>query len=172
MSTNYFNNSDSSYTNSYANNQSIISYQESDAKCSHNPSTNSNSNKKHVKFSKTLTTVKKPSAKKWRMTSKVTSTTQSAANNSVTSAKMGKTAAPAEGTYYYYYYYDNNESQPPPPAINDEQQQQTYNNNIAGNYYYYYTIDGTSDANYNEYPAGNNESHNSQRMINSNSSWR
>lgn len=173
ISTNNNKSFDHSYTNSYANNQSIISYQESDVKCSHNPRasvpTINSSNKKHVKFSKTLTTtVKKSSAKKWRMTSKVMPTTMTTHTNTVTSAKMGKVEpAPTEGAYYYYYYYDHNEThQPPPaPAMSDEQ---AYNNN-AGNYFYYYTIDGTSDANYNLLqPAGNNENY-SQRSINS---WR
>lgn len=186
MSTNYNHTIDSSYTKSYANNQSIMSHQETDVKCSHNPSSttstttsniNNSINKKHVKFSKSLTTVRKSSSKKWRMTSKDTPTTTTMpTTNAVTSAKMGK-AAPAESPYYYYYYYNNNnETLQPPPAMNDEQQQQqqqqVYNNNVAGNYFYYYTIDGTSDANYNEFyvqPAGNNENYNSQRIINN---WR
>lgn len=144
----------------------MATHQDNDVKCSHNP----NSNKKHVKFSKTLTstTVKKSSSKKWRTTSKVVAPThpqtqQMPATNTV---KMGKSAVAAtptstDGTYYYYYYYNTETHQA--PAINDEQQQQqVYNNNIAGNYYYY-TIDGTSDANYNEFimqPAGNTENYN------------
>lgn len=107
------------------------------------------------------------------MTSKVTPTStnlqtqQMPATNTVTMGKsaVAATPSPTDGTYYYYYYY-NTEL----PAINDEQQQQqVYNNNIAGNYYY--TIDGPTDANYNEFlmqPAGNTENYNGQRIIN----WR
>lgn len=76
------------------------------------------------------------------------------------------TAVPsADGTFYYYYYYDNPETQQQPPIVSDEQQ--AYNNNVAGNYYYYYTIDGASEANYNELllqPAGNSENYASQRI--------
>lgn len=102
------------------------------------------------------------------MTSKVNkpALVSSATSNAVTSAKM-ETPAPAEGTYFYYYVE-------PPQTVADEQlqQQQAYNN-IAGNYYYYYTIDGTADANYNEFliqpPSNNNDSYSSQRIA---TSWR
>lgn len=105
------------------------------------------------------------------MTSKVNkpALVSSATANTVTSAKM-EAPAPAEGTYYYYYY----ETPQPTQAIADEQlqQQQAYNN-IAGNYYYYYTIDGTADANYNEFliqpPSNNIENYSSQRIA---TSWR
>lgn len=161
-STNYI---DYSYTNSYAYNHSRATHhQDSDDKCSHNLTSNSNSIKKHVKFSKSLTTLKKTPSKKWRTTSKVAKPAQLPSSktttaNTVTSTKTGLTA-PVEGVYYYYYY-NNSENPQPPPVINDEQQQQqAYNNN----YYYYYTIDGTSDNEFLIQSAGNNEIFNNQRI--------
>lgn len=166
MSTNY-NNIETSYTNYYPSSQDI--------QCSHPPAiisnrnSNSISGKKQVKFSKTLTTVKKVSSKKWRASS----------GGKVTTSRTAETTAAVpstDGTYYYYYLYENPDTQQQhQPAIIEEQQQQQqpiYNNNVAGNYYYYYTIDGASDANYNELllqPAGNNENYAGQRIV---SGWR
>jgi hypothetical protein len=157
ISTNYNSAIDSNY------HPSMATHQESEVTCSHNPSTTF-SKKKHVKFSKNLTTTafKKAPPKKWRPTTKATSTVQQIpATNTVGKTALAATSAPAESTYYYYYYYNTDTHQL--PAMNDEQQQQVYNN-IAGNYYYY-AIDGTSDANYNDIliqPAGNTERYNGQ----------
>lgn len=182
MSTNYNNNIDASYTNSLANNQSIIAYQENDLKCSHNPLTtaatiNNNSNEKYVKFSKPLTSIKKSvqspkSLKKWRNTPK------DSVVNRMISTKFEE-ASSAEPTYYYYYYFNNNEFLQvlPKQGLTDDQllqhQQQSYNNIVGGNYNCYYTIDGTSsDANYNEFfiqPIVNNENNSNQKII---KNWR
>lgn len=165
MSTNYTNsNIDTNYTNSYATNQSILTHPENDVKRSLSATTTSNnySNKKHVKFSKSVTMTKKSSSKKWRSMIKPAQpdgANNNNNNNTMTASRM-KRPAPEEGTYFYYVYNET------PPAINDEQLQQQAN--IAGNYFYYYTIDGTSDANYNEFliqQAGKNENYNSQRII-------
>lgn len=137
----------------------MATHQQNEVYSSHNP-TAACSKKKQVKFSKNLTsTGKKASLKKWRSTRATSVQPQP-------TSLVGKSTlatAPADNTFYYYYYYNTDTHQL--PAINDEQQQ-VYNN-IAGNYYYY-TIDGTSDANYNDIfiqPAGNTENFNGQ-------SWR